>query len=341
MGPTQASGALPGAPLEEHPVAMWETDDQPNQGILPGNHISPASGNDPPSERSLRKRKRDLAGDSSNRSQSHFDRSNLPVDGQRQSQSIPYSQDSIKRAKVETFAPPSVTSPGSQVRVPLEGPGLPGELWQHVFKFLPPHSLGCALRVNKSFNLLLSPSQTELPVNCAALGATKYVHPNAIWAASRKFFHTGMPRPLFSMTELDMWRLILGKACQFCDKHPSSPVSSTTPWDSGPGVNGVRIIWPLGVRACGDCLQAHCEKVGELLQFPPDDSGPRLMDSIFIYRKWIFFSLQLYHLFLFLRCRSLFLHPRCTMYLLRLSVDLNLRPIYHLLSITRKATLRR
>lgn len=268
-----SSSGGPSAAVEEQSVAMWDADDQPDPGGLSGTHMSPAPGGGPASDRSLRKRKRNVTGDPSARPAARFDhhddRLSRPVHAQGQPQSISYDQDTSKRAKVQAFAPTSVTSPGSHLRVPSEGFGLPGELWQHVFKFLPPVTLGCVLRVNKSFNLLLSPSQTELPVGRATPGAMKYVHPNAIWATSRKIFHTGMPRPLFSMTELDMWRLLLWTACQFCRKHASSPASGATPSESGLDENGVRVIWPFGVRACGECIQTHCEKVG-VPQIPPN-----------------------------------------------------------------------
>jgi hypothetical protein len=131
--------------------------------------------------------------------------------------------------------------------------------------------LGRLMRVGKSFELLLRPAQTELPDDHATLGVLKYVHPNSIWATSRKIFHPGMPRPLSSMTELDMWKLVAGTACQFCNKRASSLLPDSAPtWESGPGEDGVRVIWPFRVRACGECLLAHCEKVFPFFfAFPP------------------------------------------------------------------------
>ncbi|KAL8658117.1 MAG: hypothetical protein Q9226_001267 [Calogaya cf. arnoldii] len=39
----------------------------------------------------------------------------------------------------------------------------------------------------------------------------------SIWAASRKRFAPGLPRPLRNLKELDMWRLLRGQACQLCN----------------------------------------------------------------------------------------------------------------------------
>ncbi|OAL33011.1 hypothetical protein AYO22_00096 [Fonsecaea multimorphosa] len=48
------------------------------------------------------------------------------------------------------------------------------------------------------------------------------------------------------MTELEMWRLIRGRTCQFCGKKTAHQqrLSVSEPWYAGPGLDGVRPIWP-------------------------------------------------------------------------------------------------
>ncbi|KKZ62967.1 hypothetical protein EMCG_02678 [[Emmonsia] crescens] len=142
---------------------------------------------------------------------------------------------------------------------------LPGEVWQHIFTFLPPTSLGRILCVNKTFRSLLTPSEA-LPDFPQTSGLLKYLNPNSIWSVSRRAFHPGMPRPMSFLTELEMWKLIYGSNCQFCGK-PSSSSSSidSTIWEAGPGLDGVRIIWPFGIRSCGECIQVKSEKEMDLL----------------------------------------------------------------------------
>ncbi|QVM06328.1 hypothetical protein D8B26_001040 [Coccidioides posadasii str. Silveira] len=147
----------------------------------------------------------------------------------------------------------------------LDKSKLPGEIWQHVFSFLPPTSLGRVLQVNHVFKDLLTADVTELSAKGATPRSLKYVHPNSIWSSSRKTFHPGMPRPLSHLSELDMWRLVRGTACQFCNKSGFISSSDNSVWENGPGINGVRIIWPFAVRACSECIHNNCEKEMDLL----------------------------------------------------------------------------
>ncbi len=150
---------------------------------------------------------------------------------------------------------------------------LPLEIWQHIFTFVPPVSLGRLLRVNKALNTALTGGSSQSPVaDVQCSGVLKQEEAEAIWLASRKRFCPGLPRPLRGLKELDMWQLIRGRKCQFCQKIDSSrrPSNATDPWEAGPGENGVRVIWACAVRCCGPCLQEHCEKVG-LLETPTTD----------------------------------------------------------------------
>jgi len=141
------------------------------------------------------------------------------------------------------------------------GPGLPPQIWQHVFTFLPPLSLGRALLVNRMFRDLLTPSNGNTDHHGPTKGRLKYQRPDLIWTSSRKGFLSGLPRPLAETSELEMWKLIRGQKCQFCGKPGSASSQTTSAWESGPGPAGVRVIWQFGVRSCATCLNERVHKV--------------------------------------------------------------------------------
>lgn len=145
----------------------------------------------------------------------------------------------------------------------FQSPLLPAELWQHVFCFVPPVFLGRLLRVNRAFNAYLTPGKTNEEVQPSHPSIVKPISAEAVWAASRKRFCPGLPKPLRGLQELEIWRLLRGRNCQICgeSKVLSSAVNSESPWESGPGEKGVRVIWPFGIRCCGPCLQSCSEKV--------------------------------------------------------------------------------
>ncbi|KAL8690691.1 MAG: hypothetical protein Q9218_003918 [Villophora microphyllina] len=98
---------------------------------------------------------------------------------------------------------------------------LPPELWHHIFRYVPPVFLGRLLRVNHAFHSYLADSRTEnKPVVGSALrrGTLQPLDAEAIWAASRKRFAPGLPKPLHGFKELDMWRLLRGRICQLCGR---------------------------------------------------------------------------------------------------------------------------
>lgn len=142
---------------------------------------------------------------------------------------------------------------------------LPMEIWHYIFSFLDPKSLGALLRVNKAFYSFLASKQPGPADNSSsAHGILKPLVANSIWSSARKSFYSGMPRPLANMTELDMWKLIGTIACQYCGKNGLSnqlPATNVSPWERGPGTNGVRIFWPFGIRTCSQCLLEHTKKV--------------------------------------------------------------------------------
>lgn len=137
----------------------------------------------------------------------------------------------------------------------------PGELWQHIFTFLPPESLGSLLLVNRAFNFLLTADDEQILARSPSEGVLKYQSVNPIWSISRKSFHPGMPRPLFNMKELEMWQLVRGSICQFCGKSGSLASSTDLPLVDKNQPTDVTVVWPFGVRSCGECLKQKTEKV--------------------------------------------------------------------------------
>ncbi|EFE44111.1 hypothetical protein TRV_01129 [Trichophyton verrucosum HKI 0517] len=222
------------------------------------------------STQSRRKRKRGAAGDhpagtqvSDAQYSSEYDSRHFGVKSQSDSPSS--FVDGTKRVKFRDDVKPDFSVDPSMDTIPEDKSKLPREIWQHIFTFLPPVSLGRVLQVNRTFKALLTTGQPELPSGRATPGSLKYVNPVHIWSISRKSFHSSMPRPLSPLSEMDMWKLIRGTSCQFCNKAGSVQSPETSPFESGPGENGVRIIWPLAVRSCGDCLKANCDTEMDLL----------------------------------------------------------------------------
>ncbi|KAK8433106.1 hypothetical protein IWX49DRAFT_101593 [Phyllosticta citricarpa] len=137
---------------------------------------------------------------------------------------------------------------------------LPWQVWQHVFLYLHPVTLGRLLRVNRAFYTLLT-SVDEPSSGSQHLSALPVLSSNFIWLSARKIHFPTFPRPLMDMSELAMWRLLGGRRCQFCAKtsrHDQSWAVKSA-FEDGPGLDGVRIVWPFGVRVCGRCLEAHSQ----------------------------------------------------------------------------------
>jgi len=138
---------------------------------------------------------------------------------------------------------------------------LPKEVWQYVFTFLDPKTLGSLLRTNRAFKTYLT-SEESYSQDQPIQGSLKPISSAIIWSISRKVCFPGMPRPLANRTELDMWKLVGATNCQFCKKPDTSSSSTTSsPYENGPGVDGIRIVWPFGIRVCSNCLFARTRKV--------------------------------------------------------------------------------
>lgn len=163
-----------------------------------------------------------------------------------------------------TFSDPMQFQDGLCVPKSKEIMDLPLEIVQHIFSFADPISLGRLMCVNRLFHNLLDPAMPlPLPTFPEESKGLRLRNQNLIWTISRKTFFSGFPRPMDDMTELDMWKLVRGKSCNFCNKRSASLQSSNnaSPWNSGPGRDGVRAIWPFRVRACAQCLESRLIKV--------------------------------------------------------------------------------
>lgn len=170
-----------------------------------------------------------------------------------------------KRTRLHDLSPGSdltIAQPASRSKVPSSLSELPPELLQHIFTFVPPLFLGRLLRVNRLINTLLDPNKILPRGNNDLHGSLLLQDQDHVWSLARKRFIPGMPRPLSSVSELGLWRLLLSSSCQFCAKKATADLtSSSSPWNSGPGVDSVRIIWPFAVRSCGSCLNTRLVKV--------------------------------------------------------------------------------
>jgi hypothetical protein len=180
-------------------------------------------------------------------------------------QHVASSQIAPKRTRLRDLSPASdltIAQLPSRTKVPSTLSELPPELLQHIFTFVPPLFLGRLLRVNRLINTLLNPSKVLPQVHHNSQGSVSLQDQDHVWSVARKRFIPGMPRPLSSVPELELWKLLLGSSCQFCAKKATAdPSSSSSPWSSGPGPDSVRIIWPFAVRSCGSCLSARLIKV--------------------------------------------------------------------------------
>ncbi|EMC93455.1 hypothetical protein BAUCODRAFT_37134 [Baudoinia panamericana UAMH 10762] len=166
---------------------------------------------------------------------------------------------SAKKVKVfESLDIPAVPSPPAR--------RWPPEMWQQVFLRLSPAELGRCLRVSKEFNRIL----TQIKPQPAARKGMKKLLANdseTIWTEARKNAYPNMPRPLFGQPELWMFQLLGNRVCMFCRKEPV-PAPSSTPFNTGPGMDGVRIIWPFGIRTCGQCWELDTLKDVQILVSP-------------------------------------------------------------------------
>ncbi|KAL8842711.1 MAG: hypothetical protein Q9170_000367 [Blastenia crenularia] len=155
----------------------------------------------------------------------------------------PFSETSvgIKRLKVKGHMNEDSGPASASNRVHT----LPAELWHHIFRFVPPVFLGRLLRVNRTFHSYLTSysNGSKLATDLSQRGV-RPLDAETIWAASRKRFAAGLPKPLRDLQELEMWRLLRGRTCQLCGivKGPGPPSGIEDPWEAGPGEQYVREV---------------------------------------------------------------------------------------------------
>ncbi|EXJ88155.1 hypothetical protein A1O1_05083 [Capronia coronata CBS 617.96] len=190
-----------------------------------------------------------------------------------------------KRPRLLTIAPSrpqTQPEPNSSRAKPALG-SLPNEIQQHIFSFLDPISLGRIIRVNRSFRSLIDPA-ASLPEASGQARQLTLRSQDLVWATSRKTFFQGFPKPMDAMTELEMWRLALGRRCQYCSSRgqpENMSLSTSSPWHAGPGLKNVRTIWPFRVRTCGSCLEPRLVKETDLLVSGSSALLPGLPFAIF------------------------------------------------------------
>lgn len=171
-------------------------------------------------------------------------------------------EDTTKRRKIVTASKPHEQI--YSVEVPATA-GKPVEIWQHIFSFCTPDALCLCLRVNKSFNSYLtrmSKSSTSRSKYARHLSITASEN---IWTMSRRAFAPVLPRPLSGFTEHAMFTLIGQSFCEKCKTYDTRTASPSSVWDSGPGLAGVRVIWPFAARLCGKCFVEETVTVREWL----------------------------------------------------------------------------
>lgn len=164
------------------------------------------------------------------------------------------TQDSVSKRprRQETLTASLATSkPPSSVVTDL-----PPEILQHIFSYVHPIILGRLLSVCKLFNTLLNPVET-LPSPSPGIRGVTLRKQNDIWTRSRNLHLQGYPRPMENMTEIEMWKLLRVRRCQFCRRKAKRTPSflNTTSWNGGPGPDDVRTIWPFRIRSCGSCIE--------------------------------------------------------------------------------------
>lgn len=137
--------------------------------------------------------------------------------------------------------------------------GLPPAVWQHIFLSCSLADLGRLMQVNRSFLSYLTDVH-NVSVSKPDSACLRLLKSESVWASARNALSPRPPKPFQGFSELQMWQLAWSKRCQFCSK-PSSPSAGEKIWQHGPGLIGVRAIWPFGIRACGPCLMQQCQTV--------------------------------------------------------------------------------
>jgi len=162
--------------------------------------------------------------------------------------------DTVKRRKV-----PQDTRPSPTYTRALPPCGIvPAEVMLHIFSFLPPDALCRCMRVNSACRTYLTIAHESMSV-VQPKGLTRLDVPNCeqVWATSRQVFTPLLPSPLRGFSENQMLAFLGHSTCDHCGALPNIFGSAQLPptiWSAGPGVDGVRTIWPFKSRLCGKCF---------------------------------------------------------------------------------------
>jgi hypothetical protein len=140
--------------------------------------------------------------------------------------------------------------------------GLLPAVWQHVFLSCSLYDLGRLLQVNRAFRSYLIDVR-NVSLHDPDSGSLRLLKSESLWASARNALPVKPPKPLPGFSELQMWQLAWSRKCQFCLKESSSKPGEKI-WQKGPGANGVRAIWPFGIRSCGTCLLERCKTVSRV-----------------------------------------------------------------------------
>jgi hypothetical protein len=154
---------------------------------------------------------------------------------------------------------PKLASPSPLLSSDARCAGLPPAVWQHIFLFCSLADLGRLMQVNRPFLSYLTDVH-HVSVSKPDSACLRLLKSESVWASARNALSPRPPKPLPGFTELQMWKLVWSAHCQFC--HRSNALTPGDKiWQQGPGTNGVRTIWPFGIRACGPCLMQQCQTV--------------------------------------------------------------------------------
>lgn len=175
-----------------------------------------------------------------------------------------------KRKADGAFEAPDKRRRVQPAHIPPPVAGLPAHIWQNVFLYLPPLSLGRLLLVNRAFHTLLTRVDDEPDRGSHHISPSlRLVSSETIWSSARKAYFPTIPRPLVGHSELSMWRLLKGRRCQFCARISRFEPHPASTWEGGPGGDGIRVVWPFAVRTCGRCLEERSQPVCCLVSLFP------------------------------------------------------------------------
>lgn len=137
---------------------------------------------------------------------------------------------------------------------------IPGEIWQHIFSYLPPTTLGRLLSVNRKLNQLLTAQKPQNPradETRPSHGILELLSSSEIWSLSRKLYHNDWPDPIYPLDEYFMCKLIFTKRCACCNSKAREDTASGCVSDN----DGVSILWPFGTQMCRSCFATQSRKV--------------------------------------------------------------------------------